>query len=364
MTGTDPDSEDLSDAEDSAVNGGAGDVSSPACEQLTVEARAHGWRLDHYLTRTFPNYTRKLFQAAITEGKVLLNGVPAKSSRRVRVNDRLQVELPTRPDTSLIPEDLPLEILYEDDVLVVLNKAAGMIVHPGKGNYRGTLAGALQFHFDTLSDVAGALRPGIVHRLDRDTTGIIIVAKSNVIHREISGQFERREVEKEYVALVWDHLSFDSDLIDTHVSVDPRVRERMRVCDEGGNARNAVTFFQVARRYQAASGQRFSEVKLFPKTGRTHQLRVHMQHLGHPIVADRMYGGRQELLLGDLSRDLPADADASQVLINRQALHARRIRFQHPVSGESVEFTAPLPADFQQTLEALATHDVSTPAGK
>jgi 23S rRNA pseudouridine1911/1915/1917 synthase len=254
---------------------------------LTVEARAHGWRLDHYLSRLFPNYSRALFQKAIEQHAVLVNGLPAKISKRLHVNDVVAAHLPELPDQSLPAEDIPLEIVYEDDSLVVINKAAGMIVHPGKGNYRGTLAGALQFHFDRLSDAAGKLRPGIVHRLDRDTSGLLVVAKDNQVHHRLSEQFERREVVKEYRAVVHGVVERDSDWIETHMRVHPKSRERMCVCAPGGNARQATTFYEVLERFDE-----FTSVRLLPKTGRTHQLRVHMRHLGHPIVADRLYGGQ------------------------------------------------------------------------
>src|SRR5262245_7903615 len=184
---------------------------------VTVEARAHGWRVDHYLARLYPNYSRALFQKAIEQQSVLVNGLPVKTSRRLRVNDVLSVRLPAEPDQTLPPEDIPLEILFEDEFLVVLNKPAGMIVHPGKGNYRGTLAGALQFHFDRLSDAAGKLRPGIVHRLDRDTSGLLVVAKDNQVHHRLSAQFERREVAKEYFAIAHGSLQLDADQISTYV---------------------------------------------------------------------------------------------------------------------------------------------------
>jgi 23S rRNA pseudouridine1911/1915/1917 synthase len=324
---------------------------------LTVESRAHGWRVDHYLSRLFPNYSRALFQKAIDQQAVLVNGLPVKASRRLRVNDRLSVQLPTTPDSTLPAEDLPLEILFEDESLVVLNKAAGMITHPGKGNYRGTLAGALQFHFDGLSDVAGALRPGIVHRLDRDTSGVLVVAKDNQVHHRLSGQFERREVVKEYRAIAWGIIDRDSDLIDTHVRVNPQAREKMMVCEAGGNARQAVTFYEVLERFYD-----FTYLRLFPKTGRTHQLRVHLRHLGHPIVADRLYGGRAALARSYLnpaqptrrdSRKPPEIVDDADVLIRRQALHAFRLSFRHPVSGAQMDFEAPLPADMENTLAAL-----------
>jgi 23S rRNA pseudouridine1911/1915/1917 synthase len=322
---------------------------------VTVESRAHGWRVDHYLARLFPNYSRALFQKAIDAGAVLINGLAVKASRRLRVNDILSVRLPEAADHTLPAENLPIKIVYEDDSLVVLDKAAGMITHPGKANYRGTLAAALQFHFDRLSDLAGKLRPGIVHRLDRDTSGLIVVAKDNQVHHLLSRQFERREVVKEYRAIVWRTLERDRDTIRTYLRVNPRRREAMMVCENEGRARPAVTDYEVLERFE-----RFSYVRLLPKTGRTHQLRVHMKHIGHPIAADRLYGGRNELLRSDLSAAhsprgprSKTTADPAELLISRQALHAHRLAFRHPASGQPLEFEAPLPPDMENTLEAL-----------
>jgi len=327
---------------------------------ITVEARAHGWRVDHYLSRIFPNFSRALFQKAIEQQTILVNGIPVKTSRRVRINDRISVRLPELPDRTLPPEDLPLDILFEDDWLVVLNKRPGMIVHPGKGNYRGTLAGALQFHFDRLSDVAGKLRPGIVHRLDRDTSGILVIAKDNQVHHRLSGQFERREVTKEYFAITHGVVDLDRDEIATYIRINPKKREKMIVTEPIGNARPAVTFYEVQKRFDG-----FTAIRLFPKTGRTHQLRVHMLHLGHPIVADRLYGGGASLTVANLrarssrhaepaaSTAEPGDPSPDDVLIDRQALHAHRLAFRHPQSGKPVEFEAPLPDDIQKTLGAL-----------
>ncbi len=354
--------------------------------ELTVEARAHGWRVDHYLSRLFPNYSRSLLQKAIEAGAVLVNGLPVKASRRLRVNDCVTVWLPELPEYTVPPEDIPLDILYEDDALVVLNKPPGMIVHPGRGNYRGTLAGALQFHFDRLSNVAGQLRPGIVHRLDRDTSGVLVVAKDNQVHYRLAGQFERREVVKEYRALVWGEVDCDSDYVETHVRVHSRHREKMEVCPPGGNARQAVTFYKVLERFDG-----FTYLSLFPKTGRTHQLRLHMQYIGHPIVADRLYGGQNCLRLQDVARRVDVGQDAASageavafaaaesgraagpsaapsglpgplpdVLIDRQALHAFRLEFSHPRTGKRMRFEAPLPQDFRQTLEALRRYRTKT----
>jgi 23S rRNA pseudouridine1911/1915/1917 synthase len=331
---------------------------------LTVEARAHGWRVDHYLSRIFPNFSRALFQKAIDQQAILVNGIPVKTSRKLRINDRISVRLPELPDRTLPPEDIPLDIVHEDDAIVVLNKPPGLIVHPGKGNYRGTLAGALQFHFDRLSDIAGQLRPGIVHRLDRDTSGILVIAKDNQVHHRLSGQFERREVKKEYFALTRGVFDLDRDEIATYIRINPKKREKMIVSEPVGNARPATTFYEVAQRFDG-----YTAVRLFPKTGRTHQLRVHMQHLGHSVVADRLYGGGASLSRSDLllrssgkpsAKKPPAEADGlpqdqpdDEILIDRQALHAFRIAFLHPQSGKPVQFEAPLPNDIRRALTAI-----------
>lgn len=323
------------------------DLSSTEAISITVEARAHGWRVDHYLTRLYPNYSRAAFQRAIAQQSILLNGLPVKSARRLHVNDTLSVKLPEEADSSLPAEDIPLDVLYEDDSMVVINKPADMIVHPGKGNYFGTLAGALQFHFDKLSDMAGKLRPGIVHRLDRNTSGVIVVAKDNQVHSRLSSQFESREVKKEYRALIWGGPDFDSDLIDTHIHVHPGKREKMQVCEPGGKSRQATTFYEVIKRYSRAT-----YVRLLPRTGRTHQLRVHMNHLGHPILADSLYRGRAQATQAELNPDSESGVD-SPVLIQRQALHAMRLSFRHPQSGKEMSFEAPLPDDMQTTLDYL-----------
>lgn len=317
--------------------------------KVVVEARAHGWRIDHYLTRLHPNFSRAAFQRVIDDKGVLVNGLPVKIARRLRVNDCVEFRLPEIADRTLPPEDIPLNILYDDDSLIVINKAANMIVHPGRGNYLGTLAGALQFHFDKLSDVAGKHRAGIVHRLDRDTSGVLVVAKDNAVHAHLSSQFEERSVDKEYRAIVWGEVSFDRDFIETHVRVSQRNRERMMVCPESGNSRFAATFYEVLERHNG-----FSFMRLCPQTGRTHQLRVHMHHLGHPVVADRLYEGRAGLWMSDLVENLPEEED--EILIQRQALHAFRLCFNHPVTGKRLEFEAPIPDDIQKALTAIRTH--------
>lgn len=310
---------------------------------LTVESRAHGWRLDHYLTRLFSNHSRARLQKAVESGQVKLNGLTVKPSRRLRVNDRIFVELLPADESRFQPEDIPLDVLYEDDSIVVVNKPAGMVVHPGRGSYSGTLASALQFHFDQLSDVAGRHRPGIVHRLDRDTTGVILVARDNQVHQKISRQFERREVKKEYRAIVRGIPELEADFIRTHVRVHTRVREKMMVCAPGDRSREAVTFYRTCERFPG-----YALMELHPHTGRTHQLRVHMQHIGTPIIADRHYIGESSFTTGHLSGQPGGD-----VLIERQALHAYRLTISHPVSGKQMTFEAPLPPDMERTLAAL-----------
>ena len=204
----------------------------------------------------------------------------------------------------------------------------------------------MQFHFDTLSDAAGRYRPGIVHRLDRDTSGVVVVARNNQVHQFISKQFEQREVRKEYRAIVVGVPELTSDYIRTHICVHPRVREKMMVCAPAARSREAVTFYRTA---EILGG--WALMELYPHTGRTHQLRVHMLHIGTPITADRLYTGQRELRMADVTR---VESD-TRLLLTRQALHAFRLTIRHPVSGKQMQFEAPLPPDMQQTLDALRT---------
>jgi len=316
--------------------------------KLTVDAEADGQRIDRYLSGLFSTFSRTVLQKAISAGGVQVNGHNVKPSHKLTTGEIVNVRLPEEPDSDVKPEAIPLDIVYEDDALVVVNKAAGMIVHPGKSHHTGTLAGALQHHFDTLSDAAGKQRPGIVHRLDRDTTGIIVIARSNLVHHHLSRQFEQRTVKKEYRALVNGEMNLDADHITTHIKVDPKKRERMVICDPepNSNSREAATYYEVTERFRG-----YSHVALLPKTGRTHQLRVHMQHVGHPLIADRMYRGGGALNRQDLNHGEP-----NEILIRRHALHAFRLSFDHPESGERVTFEAPLAEDMQRTLTALREH--------
>jgi 23S rRNA pseudouridine1911/1915/1917 synthase len=224
-----------------------------------------------------------------------------------------------------------------------------MVVHPAKGNWSGTLVNALQFHFDTLSTVAGENRPGVVHRLDRDTTGLLIVAKDDRAHRHLALQFEQRTIHKDYLALVSGVPERDSDYIDRTIGFHPTNREKMaiRLPEDGG--KQAVTFYEVLERFRG-----FAFVRCKPSTGRTHQIRVHLTHIGHPILADKAYSGRDRLTLGDLAG--PNAQGAETVLIDRQALHAHALHLTHPLTGQELHLTAPLPDDMARTLEAIRVH--------
>jgi 23S rRNA pseudouridine1911/1915/1917 synthase len=317
--------------------------------EFTVKARMEGKRVDAYLSSRYPDYSRSVMQKVIDAGAVLVNGQPVKASYRVRIGDVIRIWLPELADDAPVPEDIPISVAFEDDALTVVNKPAGMVVHPAKGNWTGTLVNALQFHYDTLSTVGGENRPGIVHRLDRDTTGLLLVAKTDQAHRALAAQFERRTVSKEYLALVYGVPSRDGDYIERTIGFHPTSREKMAIRNPEDGGKAAVTFYQVVERFRG-----FAYVRCKPQTGRTHQLRVHMAHVGHPIVADKAYSGRDRLTLGDLAG--PTAPDAGRVLIDRQALHAHTLRLTHPVSGQPMEFVAPLPEDMARTLEALREH--------
>ena len=320
--------------------------------ELVVRIKAEGMRLDHYLHLYFQDFSRSELQDAIKGGHVTVNGRPTKASYKVRNDDRLYVQLPEPVHDVIVPEDIPLDVLYEDESVAVVNKPADMVVHPARGNWTGTLANALAFRFkDQLSRANGTFRPGIVHRLDRDTSGVILIAKDEVTHREVSLQFETRKVHKEYVALTTGELDRDSDYVEARLKHHPHEREKMVATtdpDDPG-AKDACSYYEVLERFRG-----YTLVKVQPRTGRTHQIRVHLQFVGCPVLADKLYSGRDRFLLSDVVPGTPKDRD--EVLLGRQALHAFRLRFRQPRKGTWVEVEAPLPPDIRRALEALRTH--------
>ena len=264
-------------------------------QEFEVKQRTDGRRIDAYLASRFTDYSRSVIQKVIDAEAVLVNGQPVKASYKVRVGDVVRVWLPELPDTAPVPEDIPIDVVYEDEALTVVNKPPGMVTHPAKGNWSGTLVNALQFHYDTLSTVGGENRPGIVHRLDRDTTGLLVVAKDDLAHRHLALQFEQRKIHKEYLALVYGVPQRDSDYIEKPIGFHPPTREKMAIRSPEDGGKEASTFYEVLERFRG-----YALVRCKPQTGRTHQIRVHLTHIGHPIVADKAYSGRDRLTLGDL----------------------------------------------------------------
>jgi 23S rRNA pseudouridine1911/1915/1917 synthase len=323
-------------------------LSDDRAVELVAKIRIDGLRLDQYLVSIFPDYSRSVIQRVIEGGGVSVNGKPVKASHKIRHGDHIRV-IPPEPTHPLpVPENIPIEILFEDEFLAVVNKPADMVVHPAKGHWSGTLVNALRFHFDHLSEINGDYRAGIVHRLDRDTSGVIVVAKEEQTHRDMSLLFEQRKVFKEYVAITAGVIDRDSDYIEGRIGHHPHDRIKMTVSDEEDDedAKDACSYYEVIERFRG-----FTFVRVQPRTGRTHQIRVHLASIGCPVLADKVYSGRDCLRLSDLVPGL--DPNAEEVLLPRQALHAFRLRFRHPRRGNLMEIEAPLPAEFQRTLSAL-----------
>jgi 23S rRNA pseudouridine1911/1915/1917 synthase len=314
-------------------------------ECLSVQTDEEHLRLDAFLVKHFPQFSRAKIQRAVAAGNVLVDGDIAKSSTRLKVNQQVEFGLPNKASDAQKPENIPLDIVYEDSDLVVINKPAGMVVHPSKGHWSGTLTAALTFHFGKLSSVGGPTRPGIVHRLDRDTSGAIIIAKTDEAHSALSQQFEQRTVEKEYWAIVTPAPNRDRDLIDKPIGAHPYQREKKAIISDPATSRHAQTYFEVVERFRG-----FALIRVLPKTGRTHQIRVHMAHAGSPVLCDRLYSGRARVSVGDFSGESTAN---DELILERQALHAHRIKFSHPRTGESIECIAELSEDLTRTLACI-----------
>jgi 23S rRNA pseudouridine1911/1915/1917 synthase len=314
--------------------------------ELTVMVKAEGMRLDQYVHLHIADHSRTDIQRAIQAGRITVNGQPSKPSYKVRKGDRLLIDLPPPAHDIPVPENIPLDILYQDQWLAVINKPPDMVVHPAKGNWTGTLVNALHWHFrEHLSTESGCWRAGIVHRLDKDTSGVILIAKDDAVHRDLAWQFESRQIFKEYLAITQGELDRDADYIEGGIKLHPHDRQKMIVSTDP-DAKPALSYYEVLERFRG-----YTLVKVQPRTGRTHQIRVHLLHVGCPVLADRLYSGRDRLVLSELT---PLGGNAADVvLLQRQALHAYRLRFRHPCTQQWIEVEAPLPADMQQALAAL-----------
>ncbi|MBQ8164535.1 MAG: RluA family pseudouridine synthase [Clostridia bacterium] len=308
---------------------------------ITVEKDDEGKRIDAYITAAvpgnidtdedsedFPELSRSAVQKLIENGEVSLNGKAVKSNYKVRCGDLISVVYTEPKEPDVLAENIPLDIIYEDKDVVVINKPRGMVVHPAPGNYSGTLVNALMYHCGELSDINGVKRPGIVHRIDKDTTGLLVVAKNNKAHHSLAEQLKVHDVARTYYAIVEGVIKENTGTVDAPVGRHPTDRKKM--CVNIKNGKSAVTHFKVLERFEKCT---FVECRL--ETGRTHQIRVHMSYIGHPVTGDPVYGIKNP-------RGMTG-----------QALHAGRIEFSHPATEEKVSFSAPLPDDFESLLSKL-----------
>jgi len=310
--------------------------------RLVVDEAAAGSRLDAWISRAAPELSRARVQALIADGHVRLDGAAPRSSTRVRAGQVVEVTVPAPRPADPLPEATPLGVLYEDDDLMVVDKPAGLVVHPGAGTASGTLVNALLHHAKSLSGVGGVLRPGIVHRLDKGTSGLLVVAKHDRAHRSLAEQFASRSVEKEYLALVLGLPRTRTGQVDKPIGRDPKDRKKMSVrAVRGREARSTWSLVE------GLDGAALLRVRIH--TGRTHQIRVHLASLGHPVAGDATYGGRRPP--GCRS----AEARAALLSLARPALHAARLSFTHPTTGARLDFEAGLPADLVEVLERLRT---------
>ena len=312
---------------------------------VSVKEDGHRKRLDVFISELFPSFSRSHLQEAIRQGKVLVDGTVSKASAKIHDGQTISIILPEPRTDGPIPENIALDILFEDEHLIAINKPPGMVVHPAKGNWSGTLASALAYHFEELSDVGGPTRPGIVHRLDRDTSGVILVAKSNPSHLSLSNQFQQRTIKKTYVAIVQGSPERDRDTIRAAICQHPRQREKMTVTVHRTNGKYAESFYQVEQRWGD-----YSKIKVSPKTGRTHQIRVHMQYVGHPVACDCLYANQDRISTADLGRP----HDPHEIVLDRQALHAHAIEFNHPITSLRQQIVAPIRDDMATLAELLS----------
>lgn len=297
-------------------------------ERIIITENEAGMRADVALAQML-EITRSNMQKLLEEGRAVRGQKVIKSNYRVKAGEEILVNLPEPQPLDVQPEDIPLDIIYEDDDVVVVNKARGMVVHPAAGNYNGTLVNALLYHCKNLSGINGVIRPGIVHRLDKDTSGIMICAKNDSAHLSLSEQIQSKTAQRTYIAVVRGNVKNDSGIIETQIARDKNDRKKMAVVTEGG--RQAITEYEVAERFG-----KYTVVKCRLKTGRTHQIRVHMEYLGYPLVGDPKYSPMK-----------------TPFAINGQALHSLTLSFTHPRTGERLTFEAPLPEDMKKILTRL-----------
>jgi len=329
-------------------------LDDPEKRVLTIADEHHGIRLDKVLASAFDDISRARLQALIAALQVSVNGKPESKGRyKVKLGDEVIVTIPPPVDATPEPQDIPLDVVFEDDHLLVINKPAGMVVHPAAGNHDGTLVNALLYHSgDSLSGIGGVRRPGIVHRLDKDTTGLMVVAKNDAAHQALSAQFAAHGrdgvLERAYRAIVWGVPGRPSGTIETEIGRHPHSRLKMAVLKQGG--RHAITHWTRKNAFFDLKGAIIAhEVECVLETGRTHQIRVHMAHVGHPLLGDMVYGSGYKASI----IKLPAKAQSALLKLNRQALHAWKLGFKHPATGEKMLFEANLPTDLKSLIDSM-----------
>jgi len=313
--------------------------------EIEVPATLSGIRLDLFLSDQNLDLSRSRIQKLISDQNILVNDRPTKPSYKIKGKEKITIEIPPLEKLSLEPEDIPLDILYDDSDLLVVNKKAGMVVHPALGNYSHTLVNALLFHCKDLSGINGVLRPGIVHRLDKNTSGLLVVAKNDFAHLSLTEQIKNRTLLREYAAIVWGHMPSDKGIIEAPIGRSTKDRKKMAVSRLRG--RESLTEYQVLEKFDLCD---LLSIRL--KTGRTHQIRVHLSYLNHPVLGDPEYGGRQKWIKGIYDQHRPL-AQKLLSLIDRQALHAKKLGFIHLRTKEYKEFESPLPEDIDNVLNSL-----------
>ena len=311
-------------------------------------------RIDKYLQLQIPNISRNKLQNAADSGQVLVNETAVKSNYKVKPDDVIRIVLSHPPfEHKIIPEDIPLDIVYEDEALVVINKPPGLVVHPGHGNYTGTLVNALAYHYGNRLPLNSSERPGLVHRIDKDTSGLLVVAKTEQAMTHLAKQFEEKTSEREYVALVWGNVVDDAGTIEGNIARHVRDRMQMAVFDDPEIGKHAVTHYRVL--------ERFGYVTLVAcqlETGRTHQIRVHMKHIGHTLFNDERYGGNA-ILKGTTFTKYKQFVENCFKVLPRQALHAKTLGFMHPVSNEFMRFDSQIPHDLVECIDKWRTYSKS-----
>ncbi|MFQ5456597.1 MAG: RluA family pseudouridine synthase [Nitrospirota bacterium] len=302
-------------------------------EEIVVSYREAYQRIDHYLMKKGVRISRTYLQRLIKDGLITVNNISVKSNYNIKPDDNICIAIPPPDRIDVQSEEIPLNIVYEDDSLIVINKPAGMVVHPAYGNRSGTLVNALLAYCKDLSGIGGRERPGIVHRLDKETSGLIVAAKTDLAHNFLSDSFKNKTVDKRYIALVWGEVKRNKEKIELPIGRD--IWDRKKISQRTFKPKEAITYIKVIRRFDGAT-----LIQAIPKTGRTHQIRVHLASIGHPIIGDKFYSGRKKINLEDIS-------------VERHMLHAMSIGFIHPSTKKYVEFDSILPDDMQRLIDRL-----------